>query len=46
MPNLYMTPHVSGPIVPDEVTPFVLDNLERYRNGLPLLREVDRASGY
>jgi glyoxylate/hydroxypyruvate reductase A len=46
LPNLYMTPHVSGPIVPDDVASFFLDNLDLYRNGLPLLREVDRASGY
>lgn len=46
LPNLYLTPHVSGPIVPGEVASFFLRNLERYRNGLALLREVDRASGY
>lgn len=46
LPNLHLTPHVSGPIVPGEVASSFLRNLELYRNGLPLLREVGRASGY
>ncbi|MGQ0662826.1 MAG: D-2-hydroxyacid dehydrogenase [Pseudomonadota bacterium] len=44
--NVLMTPHVSGPIVPDDVTPFFLDNLARYLDGRPLMRAVDRAAGY
>lgn len=46
LPNLHLTPHVSGPIVPEDVAPFFLENLDLYLRGLPLLREVDRALGY
>lgn len=46
LPNLQLTPHVSGPIMPDDVAPFFLDNLDRYLRGLPLLRQVDRTAGY
>ena len=45
-PNVLITPHVSGPIVPDEVAPFFLENLDLYLKGQPLLRMIDRASGY
>jgi len=46
LPNLHLTPHVSGPIVPDDVAPFFLENLDRYVRGLSLLRRVDRTLGY
>jgi len=46
LPNLHLTPHVSGPIVPEDVAPFFLENLDLYLHGRPLLREVDRALGY
>lgn len=45
-PNIQITPHVSGPIMPDDVVPFFLENLERYMSGEPLLRQVDRSAGY
>lgn len=44
--NLRITPHVSGPIVADDVVPFFLENLDRYLRGQPLKRVVDRSSGY
>jgi len=44
--NLRITPHVSGPIIADDVVPFFLDNLDRYLQGQPLKRVVDRSSGY
>ena len=44
--NLLLTPHVSGPLVPEEVVSGFLDNYARYRAGQPLLREVDLAKGY
>lgn len=44
--NVTITPHISGPIVPEEVTPMFLDNLRRYRSGEPLLRVVDREKQY
>ena len=44
--DVLITPHVSGPIVPEEVVGDFLDNLARYRRGEPLHREVDRSRGY
>jgi len=44
--NLRLTPHVSGPIVAEDVVPFFLENLDRYLRGRPLKRVVDRLSGY
>jgi glyoxylate/hydroxypyruvate reductase len=46
LPTLRLTPHVCGPIVPEDVAPFFLENLDRYLRRVPLLREVDRAAGY
>ena len=46
LPNLYMTPHVAGPIVPDDIAPFFLENLDRYCKNIPLLREVNRQNEY
>jgi len=44
--NVVITPHVSGPIVPEEVIDCFLDNLDAFRRGLSLARRVDRARGY
>lgn len=44
--NVLVTPHVSGPILPEDVVGCFLENLQRYRHGKPLLRRVDRNRGY
>lgn len=46
MENVFITPHVSGPVVPREVLPLFVENYERYRQGLPFERTPDRAKGY
>jgi phosphoglycerate dehydrogenase-like enzyme len=46
MPQVIITPHVSGPIVPEDVVGLFIDNFRRYRAGEPLLREVDIQRGY
>ncbi|WP_134702093.1 D-2-hydroxyacid dehydrogenase [Ammoniphilus sp. YIM 78166] len=46
MPNVYITPHLSGPSIPQEVCQFFIENLQRYSNGLPLMGVVDRTLGY
>ena len=45
-PNLSVTPHVAGRIDPETAVANILDNLQRHRDGLPLLWQVDRALGY
>jgi phosphoglycerate dehydrogenase-like enzyme len=44
--QVLITPHVSGPVVPEEVVGCFLDNLSNYRSGEPLQRQVDRVRGY
>lgn len=46
MPNVIVTPHMSGPSVPEEVVPPFLENIERFLAGRPLLRQVDLNRGY
>jgi phosphoglycerate dehydrogenase-like enzyme len=46
LPNVVVTPHVSGPSTPDELAPLFNDNLARWRAGRPLRHVVDRARGY
>lgn len=46
LPNVIVTPHVSGPSVPEEVAAFFMDNLRRFQGGLPLRGLVDRERGY
>jgi phosphoglycerate dehydrogenase-like enzyme len=48
IPNLVMTPHISGnfPEYTQRVHDLFLQNLERFANGKPLLHVVDRAKGY
>jgi glyoxylate/hydroxypyruvate reductase len=46
MENVLMTPHVSGPIVPEDVVACFLDNYRRYRRNEPLHRRIDRSRGY
>lgn len=42
MKNVIVTPHHSGPSVPEEIVAFFLDNLERAKQGLPMRGVVDR----
>ena len=44
--QILITPHVSGPIVPEDVVGCFLDNLGNYMRGEPLQRQVDRSRGY
>jgi glyoxylate/hydroxypyruvate reductase len=44
--RVIITPHVSGPIIPEDVVPFFIENFRRYRSGERLLKEVDLARGY
>ena len=46
LPGVQMTPHVAGPIIPDEVVGCFIENLNRYRASLPLNRQVHRNLGY
>ncbi len=47
-PNLFITPHISGDYhtFQDDLARQFLDNLHRYRQGLPLRNQVDKALGY
>ena len=44
--NVVITPHISGPNTPEEITPVFNDNLARYLTGRPLRHVVDRRRGY
>jgi phosphoglycerate dehydrogenase-like enzyme len=44
--NVVITPHISGPSTPAEISPIFNDNLRRYLAGRPLRHVVDRARGY
>ena len=44
--NVVITPHISGPSTPEEITPIFNDNLRRYLAGRPLRHVVDRRRGY
>lgn len=44
--GLMMTPHVSGPLLPEDVISSFLENLARFRAGQPLLKLVDPGRGY
>ncbi len=46
MPNVIITPHLSGPSIPEEVCQFFMDNLQRYQEKAPLAGVVDRKLGY
>jgi phosphoglycerate dehydrogenase-like enzyme len=46
MEQVTITPHVSGPLIAEDVLPLFLQNLRRYAAGEPLLREVDLERGY
>jgi glyoxylate/hydroxypyruvate reductase A len=44
--NAVITPHISGPSTPEELTPVFTRNLARYLAGQPLHHVVDRRRGY
>jgi len=44
--NLMITPHVSGPILPEDVLSSFLENLTRFQAGEPLHKLVDGSRGY
>lgn len=46
LPNVIVTPHISGPTLPEEVVEVFLANLPRFRDGAALLDEVERATAY
>jgi phosphoglycerate dehydrogenase-like enzyme len=46
MPNVVVTPHISGPNVPEEIAPIFNDNLHRYLQGRALRGRVDIRRGY
>lgn len=46
MPNVVVTPHISGPSVPAEIAPVFNDNLRRYLAGRRLRFLVNRRRGY
>lgn len=46
MPNVYITPHLSGPSTIDGVTKFFIENLKKYIQGESLQGVVERNRGY
>lgn len=46
LPNVYVTPHVSGQSHYEDVGRFFMDNLRLYVEGLPLRGIADRQKGY
>ncbi len=46
MPNVIVTSHQSGSVIPEEVVDLFAENLARYQSGEPLLHEVDPVRGY
>ena len=44
--NAVITPHISGPSTPKEITPIFQDNLRRYLTNRPLRHVADRRRGY
>jgi phosphoglycerate dehydrogenase-like enzyme len=46
LPNVVLTPHISGPSTPEEIGPIFNDNLRRFLSGRKLRHIVDRRRGY
>jgi glyoxylate/hydroxypyruvate reductase A len=46
MPNVVVTPHISGPSLPYEIAPIFNENLRRFLAGRPLHGKVDIRRGY
>jgi len=45
-PRITITPHHSGPTVPEDLIPDILPNLRAYAEGRQIANVVDRAKGY
>lgn len=45
-PRVTITPHHSGPTVPEDLIEDILPNLRAYAEGRPVINLVDRAKGY
>lgn len=45
-PQVMLTPHIASMTQPETAVDAVVDNLRRYRQGLPMVGLVDRARGY
>jgi glyoxylate/hydroxypyruvate reductase A len=45
-PRVTITPHHSGPTIPEDLLPDILENLRSYAEGRPIARAVDRGRGY
>lgn len=46
LPNVYVTPHMSGPSTQERIGQYILDNLARYGRGEALHGIVNRKAGY
>lgn len=46
LPNVVVTPHISGPSDPAQIAPLFNENLRRFLAGRPLRGRVDRDRGY
>jgi len=46
LPNVVVTPHISGPSVPEEIAPIFNENLRKFLTGRPLRARVDIRRGY
>jgi glyoxylate/hydroxypyruvate reductase A len=46
IPNVVVTPHISGPSLPEEIAPTFNENLRRFLSGRPLRGRVDIRRGY
>jgi glyoxylate/hydroxypyruvate reductase A len=46
MPNVVVTSHQSGTVIPQEVVDLFAENLSRYQQEEPLINEVDLKAGY
>lgn len=44
--NIIITPHISGPSLPEDLVQIFLDNLSRWEEGKPLAGVVDFSKGY
>jgi phosphoglycerate dehydrogenase-like enzyme len=46
LPNVYITPHMSGPSTKERLGQYLFENLTRYQNGETLKGVVNRTAGY
>jgi glyoxylate/hydroxypyruvate reductase A len=44
--NVFLTPHISGPSLPEDIAPIFIENLKRFEEGKPLRGLVDRQRGF